>query len=59
MIEEIQGLAPRHRAEPAYLERREVPTENLRLDHPQFAKHWLDRMERLDHSGLVGDTDYQ
>jgi hypothetical protein len=38
-------------------ERREVPTENYLLDHPQLAEHWLDGMERLNLGGLVADTD--
>ena len=39
------------------IERREVPTENYLLDHPQLAEHWLDGMERLNLGGLVADTD--
>jgi hypothetical protein len=39
------------------IERREVPTENYLLDHPQLAEHWLDGMERLGLGGLVADTD--
>jgi uncharacterized protein DUF3775 len=78
VIEEIQGLTPRQRAELVALmwlgrgdaepeewddlvaraiERREVPTENYLLDHPQLAEHWLDGMERLNLGGLVTDTD--
>ena len=38
-------------------ERREVPTENYLLDHPQLAEHWLDGMERLNLGGLVGETE--
>jgi len=78
VIEEIQGLTPRQRAELVALmwlgrgdgepeewddlvaraiERREVPTENYLLDHPQLAEHWLDGMERLNLGGLVADTD--
>jgi hypothetical protein len=33
-------------------ERREVPTENYLLDHPQLAEHWLANL-----GGLVADTD--
>jgi hypothetical protein len=78
VIEEIQGLTPRQRAELVALmwlgrgdgepeewddlvarafERREVPTENHLLDHPQLAEDWLDGMERLNLGGLVGDTE--
>ena len=39
------------------IERREVPTENYLLDHPQLAEHWLDGMERLGLGGLVADRD--
>ena len=39
------------------VERREVPTENYLLDHPQLAEHWLDGMERLGLGGLIADAD--
>ena len=39
-------------------ERREVPTENYLLDHPQLAEHWLDGMERLNLGGLVAETEW-
>ena len=37
-------------------ERREVPTENYLLDHPQLAEHRLDGTERLNPGGLAGET---
>jgi hypothetical protein len=37
------------------LERREVPTENYLLDHPQVAVYWLEGLDRLGLGGLVED----
>jgi hypothetical protein len=37
------------------LERREVPTENYLLDHPQVADYWLEGLDRLGLGGLVED----
>jgi Protein of unknown function (DUF3775) len=69
VVEEIQGLMPRQKAELValmWLGRgdgepeewdEEVPTENYLLDHPLLAEHWLDGIERLGLGGLGGGAE--